>query len=227
MPPLFPCPKSDLHACYSHTAQRLTITAKGKKCSVIVTQGFQQDKYFVGGLKFFFYCYYGGFGEPKEVDYKAALEIPILLPNRVVPSNTVIVATADGDYTIPIEFGDCPRAKSGNDKNLSASQSLGSVLPPINIFVPGDGTPFQITAQFDIVNVSGVDIDFDPKSLKLTNASIVGTRIEWTLEALPGFLGQTLVNVETTFVKEIGDLAYQKIQPYLVDVVVLEKQGAK
>ena len=141
-----------------------------------------------------------------------------------MPSNTVIIVTANGEYTIDIKFEiiDPRSAKPSSDANTSATPSLGSVLEPIKIFVPGDGIPFNITAQAYLGDHGGVEVDFNSGTLKLTDAKIAGKDIVWTFEAVDGFLGRILVNVLSTTVPEQGATPYLKIQGYLVEVMIPE-----
>ena len=197
---------------------------------MIIGPSFKKDEHWFGGLRFFLNCHYADFGPPVQAPYKECYDMAISLPNRVMPSNTVLIVTADCTYTIDIRFKtiDPKCVKSSSDGNPSAIPSLGSVLEPIKIFVPGDGIPFPIIAQAYLGDHSGVEVDFRPDDLKLTDAKIAGKNIIWTFEAMKGFLGRpTIVNVVSTIVPEQGGPLYSKIQGYLVEAMIPEGREAK
>ena len=222
---LFPCPKSDLKAVYNSKIQLLTITAEGEKLPVIIGPWFKKDEHFVGGLSFSLLCYWGGLPGGKPT-YKTTYEMSIQLPNPVMPSNTVIINTANGPYPINIEF-DPTNPQSAELSRVgepAIPQTPGSVLAPITI-ITREGSQFPISAQASLGNLSGVNMDFTPHHLKLTDAKIAGKDIVWTFEAVT--LGHTIVDVVSTIVPENGGMSFIKIQRYLVEVIAYENQETK
>jgi len=113
-------------------------------------------------------------------------------------------------------------AEVGDNSHLGAGGPIGSVLPPIRV-IAVEGRPIQVKEHACVGTNDGIEAKFDDKSLEMTDARICGKDIVWTFKPKSGFLGTTLVNVETSILPTMSFTPYTKVQGYIVDVVVLSK----
>ncbi|MCJ1395855.1 hypothetical protein MMC18_008741 [Xylographa bjoerkii] len=221
-----PCPREGLAAFYDTHSQTLTVSAKGEAPNWMIAVRIQQQV-IMGGLKFALLSNAGGVGPAGKKPFDVQHKLNIALPNPVVIGKNIIFVTADSPhgFVIPINYGGYgPPAEVAAEEGTVAP-TLGSVLPPITIVVPGEGKEFKIHAAADTGSLGSVNVEFDAKALKLVNAAAQGLDIVWTFEALA--LGQTLVNVTSEYTSLQTFSQFAKIQGYAVDVVVLEESSAK
>ncbi|MCJ1246490.1 hypothetical protein MMC30_003698 [Trapelia coarctata] len=227
---LVPCELSGLAALYETKTHTLIITAKGEAPGWYIGPFIEPEPHWVGGLKFSLRAYAGGLGKhpdmkPFEVTYK----MPIILPNPVVIGKEVIIATANNPhgFVVPIRYTGLKEDGSTSviTSDNSDAPNLSVVLPPITIYVPGEGKPFQITAA-DAGAHGSVRVCYNKAAIKLEDAGIEGNNIKWVFEATK--LGETNIEV-TSMIFEQAHPAWaplMKIQPYLVKVVVLKEDSA-
>ena len=214
----------------------LTITAKGV-VPILVLDPFIQREPFYGGLRFSVRSYDEGPGPVGK--FESAIDISyrlnITLPQPHFQSKSVEIETAGGTVTVPIEYLELSQevVKLGAENDTSTLPDpiiIKDVLPPIHASLTGGGD-LPITAQ--IPGTTGFDEawvkpSFNPKFLKLVNATTHNQTITWTFtwNKLPLDPGQSpqLINVITT-TRRAGSPApprYTEItQGYLVNFVVL------
>ena len=176
----------------------------------------------MGGLKFALTCRAGGVGPPEPEAFDVKLNLPIVLPNRVVVGKEIIFVTANRPhgFVIPIKYTGYEPPVDDN----SEPSTPGSVLPPISIFVPGEGKEFGIKAAADAGAMGGLNIKFDDTVLKLVSAGMQGTDLVWTFKTLK--LGKTLVDVTTEYLSLQSLKEFVKIQGYLVEAVLTGEPAA-
>ncbi|MCJ1379635.1 hypothetical protein MMC17_002737 [Xylographa soralifera] len=220
-----PCPREGLAALYDTRYRTLIVSAKGKAPNWMIGIRIQQET-IMGGLKFALLSSAGGLGTPDEKAFDVKHKLPITLPNRVVGKDIIFVtATNPHGFLIPIEYtGYNPPVDAPADESTGAA-TPGSVLPPIPIFVSGEGKQFGIKAAADAGPMGGVNIAFDDTVLKLVNAGMQGSDVVWTFETLK--LGRTLVDVTTEYLSLQSLKQFVKIQGYLVDVGLTGEPAAE
>jgi len=227
---LVACDHSGLSALYETKTHTLIIGAKGEAPGWYVGPFIEHEQW-LGGLKFSLRAYGGGFGkQPDHKPFEVHYKMPIMLPNPVVIGKEVIIATANNPrgFVVPIRYTGL--TDDGSTSVITADESdtpnLAIVLPPITIYVPGEGKPFQITAAADVGAHGGVRLSYNKESVKMEDASLEGKTIKWVFEAMA--LGKTLIDVTTNVFAEAHPswAPLLKIQPYLIKVLLLKEDSA-
>ncbi|KAK4464347.1 hypothetical protein QBC42DRAFT_295160 [Cladorrhinum samala] len=175
--------------------------------------------------------------------FSIAEPLRINLPLPWFKSDSVIVETAKGNWTINIEYPDAPGfgagpviSSSGNGTSGAAADSqpatFGDVLPPINKPLPGSGT-LNLTADAPARRLGlgapevTVDISFNHEFFKLVDASVSDGVLTWKIKwaQLPlgeGETPQIIKVITTTRYIDARAITPRIVQPYIVDFVLFK-----
>jgi len=179
-----------LSAVYNTNTKLLIVTAKGEIAGFWLGPTLRRDHDFVGGLKYLFEGFPGGLGEKGGVEANKSAELFITLPMDYFNSKSVVVETGSGTTVVEIHytgFGNAAPAlgstSPAEDDVVSKLNNLriGSVLPPIKEYLPGDGL-LSIKARVPHEIPSSVDIRFNPEFLEIVSSGITYGDIYWTLK---------------------------------------------
>lgn len=189
-------PADKLAASYSKS-RKLVLYAEGK-----VQEGIHGIEFvrvpWAGGLKFELEGWTGPLFD-KDRDYIHDQAFDIQLPNRVYPSNTVIIVTAnhpEGEV-VQINWLDAKYQPAKNDvtsKELAPSepQLLSANDVQLNELFK---EPFTIKHAAEVPKGGSIQIKFDPTYLTLTGSGIQDADIYWTFNSLQTGETQVIVSV--------------------------------
>lgn len=175
---------------------------------------------FAGGLLFELHGWVGPVIH-QESHYKITDRFNIDLPNRVYPSNTVVINTANKTgWVIPIQYDEKDTSQETrpdvSDAQFDAPE-LRTVFGPQTIVVPLD-KPFTIQQSDSFKGQGGtINIAFDKNFSLLDGASIADGKIEWTF--IPLQIGKTEVAV---YVGQLNPPYVYRVN-YEVQIVSLEE----
>ena len=174
---------SKLSAVYDSMNKQLILSAQGKVREFTSGISFQQDKNFVGGLKFDL----GGWTGPitgKTTPYHHVQKFSISLPSPVVNSDYVTICDAEHpqgqqvkiQYILageklgvsPKMLAAAPTSTVGNHKNITALYK----------------TPFEIRQSVPTTTGGSVNIKYDKSALEIINASYDNGDIVYTFNSL-------------------------------------------
>ena len=233
---LVPLPASDFTVHYLTATRTLTITAKGLIPGVVLDVFLQRDAAWVGGLKFSFLGHWGGLGTPPPKEITSVLEEKINLPQPHFNSKSVIIETASGTYTVPIEYnyGDITGLKELSISDTTAeavepNKSVSSVLPPINVYLTGTGL-LAVTARIPTeVPLYRISTSFNEEFLRISNVTVSDGAVNYAFkwEKFPEGEGnpQLLDVITEGFNGVIGPTGrqFRTVQGYIVHGVLLGK----
>ena len=180
----------EVFALYDTKTKLFTVTIKGTIAGFWLGPTLRRDADFVGGLKYLFEGFPGGLGEKENIDVNQSSELYITLPMDHFNNKTVVVETGSGTKTAEIRYTGLngvalPGGSSSpaEDDVVSKLNNLriGSVLPPIKEYLPGDGL-LTLKARVPHEIPSSVDIRFNPEFLEIVSSGITYGDIYWTLK---------------------------------------------
>ncbi|KAK1530624.1 uncharacterized protein CCOS01_05727 [Colletotrichum costaricense] len=194
-----PITQQGLHASYDNDNKQLILRAQGNAIHITTGIEFKRIQQFVGGLLFEVQGWVGPVThgiQPYDIENTFNID----LPNRVTPSGFVIIKGAEGaEYKVKIQ----PLLKdgsSGNNNNAASNVTASSEAPKFKLIPPTEpiitqlGKPITVLQSDQFSGKGGsVDITFDDRFLKLTNARVTDNQIEWTFDPLQ--TGDTEVDV--------------------------------
>ncbi|GKT52229.1 uncharacterized protein ColSpa_12410 [Colletotrichum spaethianum] len=227
---------SKLGAVYDSNIRQLVLTAQVS--GLPIGAHFERVEGFVGGLEFSLQGFPGGPGPVgKQLSEDVTTKFPISLPIPHFNNKSVSVVTADGIKTVEIKYtgleGVAPATGVDFTTDLKVqSVPIGSVLTPINIFLPADReTTFTaIIAKAEGDSKISVVPTFNEEFLRLVNATVHNGVISYTFRwaQLPTGEGQNpqLINVTTTTYNGLTGPAAQTtriVQGYIVHFVLLKQ----
>ncbi|EXF74494.1 hypothetical protein CFIO01_01972 [Colletotrichum fioriniae PJ7] len=192
-----PITQQGLQAFYDNDNKQLLLRAQGN--AVPITTGIEFKRLpFFGGLLFEVQGWVGPVTHGTQ-PYNVENTFNIDLPSRVTPSGSVFIKGADNaEYKVKIQ----PLLKDGSSGNNNAASNVtaSSEAPKFNLIPPTEpiitqlGKPITVLQSDQFSGKGGsVDITFDDRFLKLTNARVTDNQIEWTFDPLQ--TGDTEVDV--------------------------------
>jgi hypothetical protein len=217
-------PADQVTAIYLVETHTLRIQATGTV--PVVTSGIQFDRQpLLGGLKFALEGWTGPLTGETE-SYKVELEFTIQLPNPALPSDYLIVVTANHPegLEVPIRFTgfippkttDAPPVVSTNPDKLQAAEKRTTPAPPVSTTDVAEDeqinalykTSFQIKENANVPSMGSVKVKFDDQFLALESAGIDGSNIVWTFTSLKMGTTQVVVTVQGGIAKFIQIKTY-------------------
>ncbi|KXH50424.1 hypothetical protein CSIM01_05482 [Colletotrichum simmondsii] len=194
-----PITKQGLQAFYDNDNKQLILRAQGNAISITTGIEFKRIQQFVGGLLFELQGWVGPVTHGTQ-PYEVENTFNIDLPNRVTPSGYLFIKGAEGaEFKVKIQ----PLLKdgsSGNNNNAASNVEASSeapkskLIPPTEPIITQLGKPITVLQSDQFTGKGGsVDISFDDRFLKLTNARVTDNQIEWTFDPLQ--TGDTEVDV--------------------------------
>ncbi|KAI1032491.1 hypothetical protein LB503_012669 [Fusarium chuoi] len=239
MASLVPIKFSEITAKYQGLTGKLILHAKGTIPGFFLTPFFEQEIW-IGALKFAVNAYSGGFSKlPHEKEVEFDHELAIHLPIPDFNNKSVLIKTAFGISEIDIEYLDWPKPTTdiivpilatADDTAAPASNPdkkpgySTTIRPPKNYYLSDKGT-LDITAEVPKQPNSWVNIDFNPKFIKLGASSYEKGFIKWTIawDQVPDLAHDPQrVSVITTIEPEVKIQPWppipnpKDIQPYLI-----------
>jgi hypothetical protein len=232
-------PADQVTAMYLVEKHMLRLQAAGTV--PVVTTGIRFDRQlWTGGLKFALEGWTGPLTGETE-SYSVELEFTIQLPNPALPSDSLIVVTANHPegLEVPIRFtglivppktADPATVVPTKTDNPQVAEKLITPAPPafttnvaedeqINALYK---TPFQIKENSNVPSMGSTKVKFDDQLLALESAGIDSSNIVWTFTSLKMGTTQVVVTVQ-------GGIAhFIQIKTYTVHVFLPglgEKQG--
>ncbi|MEM8906652.1 MAG: hypothetical protein AAGD05_02295 [Bacteroidota bacterium] len=209
---------SKLSAVYDSLNKQLILSAEGTVKESTTGINFEQDRNFVGGLKFSL----GGWTGPltgETSPYKHVQKFNISLPSPVINSKSVIIADAENPNgkEVMIEYvldGAVPNVSSKRLATASTN-TVGNHKHVTALYKQ----PFEIRQSVPTTTGGNVNIQFDKTALDLVNAIYDNGEIVWTFNSL--HTGNT--QVVLTIGGGIATYVYQVV--YDVSVIVLDQQN--
>ena len=217
-------PADQVTAEYLVEKHALVIEASGTVPVVTTGIRFDRQQWF-GGLKFALEGWTGPLTGETE-SYNVRLEFTIQLPNPALPTDALVVVTANHPegLVVPIRFtgfvppktadpaSKAPAAPPAVTTNVADDQQINALYK----------TSFQIKENASVPSMGTVDIKFDNQFLTLETAGIDGSNIVWTFTSLKTGTTQVVVTVHG------GIAQFIEIKTYTVHVFLPglgEKQG--
>ncbi|KAK1700632.1 hypothetical protein BDP55DRAFT_723140 [Colletotrichum godetiae] len=214
-----PITQQGLQAWYDNDSKQLILRARGN--AIHITTGIEFKRLpFLGGLLFEVQGWVGPVTQGTQ-PYDVENTFNIELPSRVFPSGFVLIKGAEGaEYKIKIQ----PLLKDGSSSNNNNAQTASNatasseapkfkLIPPTEPIITKLGKPVTVLQNDQFTGKGGsVDITFDDRFLKLTNARIVDNQIEWTFDPLQ--TGDTEVDVYVS--QNLPPFSYRAVHKVII-----------
>ncbi|OHF02018.1 hypothetical protein CORC01_02597 [Colletotrichum orchidophilum] len=228
---------SKLAALYDSKTRQLVLTAQVP--AVVLGADFVRVEAFVGGLKFTLQGFFGGVLPPGTQDFQdVTTKFPISLPAPHFNNKSVLIDTADGTKTVEIKYTGFDGVAPATGVDFTAGLKIestpiaGSVLTPINVFLPAslETTITAVVPKAEGDSKVSVVPTFNEEFLRLVNATVHNGVISYTFRwaQLPTGQGQNpqLINITTTTYNDlVGPAAKTSsvVQGYIIHFVLLKE----
>lgn len=194
----------------SYENRKLVLYAEGTVQEATYGIKFEQVPW-VGGLKFTLEGWTGPLlGKDRHYKHKQAIDIQ--LPNRVYPSNTVIIVTANhlNGEVVPIHWLGLKEQPPKDDITSKDPTPSELQLLPSNDIQLNElfKLPFIIKQAAGVPKGGSVHIKFDPTYLTLTGSGIQDADINWTFNSLQTGNTQVIVTVFGGIAKFVFEVVY-------------------
>ncbi|OHE97906.1 hypothetical protein CORC01_06769 [Colletotrichum orchidophilum] len=192
-----PITQNGLSAHYDNDNKLLLLTSRADAVHITTDIHFRQIQ-ILGGLLFVVEGWVGPVTQGTE-PYTVTDSFPIELPSRVFPSGYVVIKGAE-NAQFKVKIQPLLKDGAGNNAQTASTEKADFDVPNVKLIPPTEpiitklGQNFTIR-QSDQFNSQGgtVDVAFNQALLKLTNARIVDSKIEWVFSPLQ--TGNTQVSV--------------------------------